>query len=45
MNLAWIVIAVYGLVTKNNVKWADTTFIYSVNYLMILFILMMIVTW
>lgn len=45
MNLAWTVIAVYGLFTKNNVKWADTTFIYSVNYLMILFILMMIVTW
>jgi protoheme IX farnesyltransferase len=45
MNLAWIAIAVHGLFTKDDVKWANTTFIYSVNYLMILFILMMLVTW
>ncbi|HZG70633.1 MAG TPA: UbiA family prenyltransferase, partial [Chondromyces sp.] len=45
LNIAWIVIAIRGLYTKNDVKWANIIFIYSVNYLMVLFTLMMIVTW
>lgn len=44
LNIAWIVIAILGIYTKNDIKWANTIFLYSVNYLMILFILMMIVT-
>ncbi|MEH7548188.1 heme o synthase [Neobacillus vireti] len=44
LNIGWIVIAIRGLFTKNDVKWANTIFIYSVNYLMILFVVMMIVT-
>ncbi|KKB34568.1 heme o synthase [Bacillus thermotolerans] len=45
LNVAWIAIAIKGLYTKNDVKWANLIFIYSVNYLMILFSLMIIVTW
>lgn len=44
LNIAWLIIAVRGFTTKNDVKWANLTFIYSVNYLMFLFALMMIVT-
>ncbi|WP_338469613.1 heme o synthase [Niallia sp. XMNu-256] len=45
MNLGWLVLSIQGLYTKNDVKWANATFIYSVNYMMILLALMMIVTW
>ena len=45
LNIGWIVIAIRGLFSKNDVKWANTIFIYSVNYLMLLFVVMMMVTW
>ena len=45
LNLVWIVIAIRGLTTKENGKWANAIFIYSVNYMMILLALIMIVTW
>ncbi len=45
MNLGWFVLSIRGLNTKNNAKWANATFFYSVNYMMILLALMMIVTW
>lgn len=44
LNIIWLVIASRGLITKNDVKWANLNFIFSVNYLMFLFALMMIVT-
>ena len=45
LNIGWIVIAIRGLFSKNDIKWANTIFLYSVNYLMILFVVMMMVTW
>lgn len=45
LNIGWIVLAIRGLFTKNNVKWANQIFLYSVIYLMILFVMMIIVTW
>jgi protoheme IX farnesyltransferase len=45
LNVAWLVIAIRGLFTKNDIKWANQIFFYSVNYLMILFVMMMLVTW
>lgn len=45
LNIGWIVMAIRGLFTKNDVKWASRIFIYSVNYLMILFAMMIIVAW
>jgi protoheme IX farnesyltransferase len=44
LNIIWAVIAFRGFTTKNDVKWANLNFIFSVNYLMFLFALMMIVT-
>lgn len=45
MNLVWMVTGIRGLFMKNDIKWANQMFIYSVNYLLILFLLMMAVTW
>ncbi|MDG5785976.1 heme o synthase [Evansella sp. AB-P1] len=43
-NLGWIGLSLYGFRVKDDFKWARVSFLYSVNYLMILFILMIIVT-
>lgn len=44
LNIGWIFISLRGFFTKNDLKWANVVFLYSVNYLMILFLLMIIVT-
>ncbi|MCQ6277349.1 protoheme IX farnesyltransferase [Bacillus sp. V3B] len=45
LNIGWLVIGIQGLFTKNDVKWANRIFLYSVNYLTILFVMMILVTW
>lgn len=44
LNIAWIVMGVSGFFMKSDVKWARVNFIYSLNYLTILFVMMFIVT-
>lgn len=44
LNVAWLVVSIYGFFTKDDLKWAHVIFLCSVNYLMILFLLMIIVT-
>jgi len=44
LNVGWLIIGISGFFTKDNLKWARVNFLYSVNYLAILFILMIIVT-
>ncbi|MCT1904731.1 heme o synthase [Oceanobacillus sojae] len=46
LNIAWLVIGFMGLFTKTekDMKWANLVFIFSLNYLTILFPLMIIVT-
>ncbi|MCJ8008211.1 heme o synthase [Lederbergia wuyishanensis] len=44
LNIGWLVVAIKGLFTKDNLKWAHANFLYSVNYLTILFLLMILVT-
>jgi len=44
LGLAWLVMSIRGLSTKNDLKWAHVMFLCSVNYLTILFLLMVIVT-
>lgn len=44
LNLGWLVLGVTGLFKKDDLKWANKIFIYSLNYLMILFLLMVVVT-
>lgn len=43
LTIVWLVIIIRGFTVKDNVKWAQLNFIYSINYLMIVFILAMIV--
>lgn len=44
LNISWLVVTIYGFFTKNDQKWAHVMFLYSVNYLTILFLMSVIVT-
>jgi heme o synthase len=44
LNIGWLVASITGFFTKDDLKWAHVIFLYSVNYVTILFILMFIVT-
>ena len=44
LNIAWLILALSGFFMKDIMKWARWNFLYSVNYLMIIFLLTMIVT-
>ncbi|MFC0558441.1 heme o synthase [Halalkalibacter alkalisediminis] len=44
LNVVWLALSLYGLFTRNDLKWARIMFLFSVNYLMIILILMIIVT-
>lgn len=44
LNLGWLLIGLYGFKMKDDIKWAKYMFVYSLNYLTILFVAMVIVT-
>ena len=44
LNAGWLFLGIRGFFMKNDLKWANRIFIYSLNYLTILFLLMVIVT-
>lgn len=44
LNIGWIVLAIAGFFVKDDLKWAHWNFLYSVNYLMIIFLLGMVTT-
>ena len=44
LNLGWILISIGGFFTNSDMKWSRMIFLYSVNYIAILFILMIAVT-
>jgi heme o synthase len=44
LNICWLVVSISGFFTKNDWKWAHINFLYSVNYMTILFLMMIIVT-
>ncbi|ALC89379.1 protoheme IX farnesyltransferase [Bacillus sp. FJAT-18017] len=44
MNIGFLAIAIKGFFAKSDLKWARLLFLYSVNYIMIIFLLMIIVT-
>lgn len=43
-NVGWLAVCIRGFFTKNDLQWAHVIFLYSVNYITILFLLMVIVT-
>jgi heme o synthase len=44
LNVGWLVMSVRGYFIKDQLKWAHMNFIYSVNYITILFSLMIVIT-
>lgn len=44
LNVVWFVVGMSGFFIKDNFKWAQINFIYSVNYITIMFTMMVIVT-
>ncbi|MUK89564.1 protoheme IX farnesyltransferase [Ornithinibacillus sp. L9] len=44
LNVGWLLIAIRGFFVKDDLKWANMIFIYSLNYLTILFVMMAIIT-
>ncbi|WP_314728267.1 UbiA family prenyltransferase [Bacillus sp. Marseille-Q3570] len=44
MNVGWLALGISGFLTKNDIKWARWNFIYSVNYITLLFFMMVLVT-
>ncbi|NBJ70771.1 MULTISPECIES: heme o synthase [Clostridia] len=45
LNMGWLVLGVSGFYMKNDIKWANIIFVYSLNYLTIFFLMMVVVTW
>ncbi|WP_156290457.1 heme o synthase [Oceanobacillus salinisoli] len=44
LNIGWLIFGIIGLFTNDDLKWANIIFIYSLNYLTVIFMLMIIVT-
>ncbi|MFD3448010.1 heme o synthase [Microbacteriaceae bacterium 4G12] len=44
LNVGWLVLGIYGFRAKDDVKWSVQMFVYSLNYLTILCVLMVVVT-
>nr|WP_226681328.1 heme o synthase [Sutcliffiella horikoshii] len=44
LNLGWLALSIAGFKMKDGLKWATLMFVYSLNYLTILFVSMIIVT-
>jgi protoheme IX farnesyltransferase len=44
LNVGWLALGISGFFMKNDLKWANLMFIYSLNYLTVLFLLMVVVT-
>ncbi|PYZ92286.1 protoheme IX farnesyltransferase [Salipaludibacillus keqinensis] len=44
LNVAWLAMSIYGFYTKNDMAWSRIMFLYSVNYLTILFVMMVVIT-
>ncbi|WP_335870474.1 heme o synthase [Bacillus sp. 2205SS5-2] len=44
LNIGWLIIALMGYKMNDDIKWARINFVYSLNYLTIVFVSMVIVT-
>jgi protoheme IX farnesyltransferase len=44
LNVGWLVVSISGFFSKDNYKWAHVNFLYSVNYITIIFLTMIVVT-
>lgn len=44
LNVGWLVLSLYGFKMKDDLKWAQWMFIYSLNYMTILFVSMIVIS-
>jgi heme o synthase len=44
LNIGWLALGIYGYKKKDEIKWATSMFVYSLQYLTIMFVAMVIVT-
>ncbi|MFD2694764.1 heme o synthase [Sporolactobacillus shoreicorticis] len=44
LGFTWLGLAIYGLMAKDTVKWARLMFVYSLNYMTVLFLIMIVST-
>jgi protoheme IX farnesyltransferase len=44
LGVGWLVVGIMGLFMKDDLKWAKLMFVYSLNYLTIMFVSMVVVT-
>ena len=44
LNVGWLVLGILGYKIKDDIKWAKLMFVYSLQYLTIIFVAMVIVT-
>lgn len=44
LNIIWLILIIRGFSVTDELKWSNQNFLYSVNYLMIVFVLAMLVT-
>lgn len=44
LNIGWLLLGIYGYKIKDDIKWAKLMFVYSIQYLTIIFVAMVIVT-
>ncbi|MGJ7910547.1 heme o synthase [Neobacillus sp. LXY-1] len=44
LNIGWLALGIYGYKIKDDIKWAKLMFVYSIQYLTIIFVAMVFVT-
>ncbi len=44
LNLGWFILSLYGFKMRDSIKWARLMFVYSLNYMTILFVVMIVVS-
>jgi heme o synthase len=44
LNIGWLALGIYGYKIKDDIKWAKLMFVYSIQYLTIIFVAMVVVT-
>ncbi len=44
LNIGWLILGIRGFKMKDDIRWAKLMFVYSLNYLTIMFVTMIIVT-
>ncbi len=44
LNIGWLALSIYGFKMEDSIKWAKWMFVYSLNYMTILFVAMVVIS-